>query len=68
MGGFGYLHLSFELIRDSGYDAMEDTLDEFLNDVHVETVSNLAASTEFSAQMAGDMSYANGEKWVKSEQ
>ena len=47
---------------------MEDTLDEFLNDVHVETVSNLAASTEFSAQMAGDMSYANGEKWVKSEQ
>ncbi|CAG7937172.1 unnamed protein product [Penicillium nalgiovense] len=49
--------------RDSGYDAMDDTLDESLNDVHAETSSNLTASTEFSAQMAGDMSYANGEKF-----
>jgi hypothetical protein len=48
--------------RDSGYDAMDDILDESLNDVHVETSSNLTASTDFSAQMAGDMSYANGEK------
>ena len=54
--------------RDSGYDAMDDILDESLNDVHVETSSNLTASTDFSAQMAGDMSYANGEKWVKSDQ
>ncbi|CAI7611426.1 unnamed protein product [Penicillium palitans] len=50
------------IYRDSGYDAMDDTLDEFPNDVYVETVPNLTASTEFSAQMAGDMSYANGEK------
>ncbi|KAJ5283359.1 hypothetical protein N7505_001339 [Penicillium chrysogenum] len=49
--------------RDSGYDTMDDTLDESLNDVHVETASNLTASTEFSAQMAGAMSYANGEKF-----
>ncbi|KAJ5866090.1 hypothetical protein N7534_000643 [Penicillium rubens] len=49
--------------RDSGYDAMDDILDESLNDVHVETSSNLTASTDFSAQMAGDMSYANGEKF-----
>ena len=48
--------------RDSGYGSMDDTLDESLNDVHVETASNLTASTEFSAQMAGDMSYANSEK------
>ncbi|CAG8108176.1 unnamed protein product [Penicillium nalgiovense] len=49
--------------RDSVYDAVDDTLDESLNDVHVETASNLTASTEISAQMAGDMSYANGEKF-----
>ncbi|KAJ6137050.1 hypothetical protein N7497_012302 [Penicillium chrysogenum] len=35
--------------RDSGYSAIEDTLDEFLNDIYIETVSNLATSTEFSA-------------------
>ncbi|KAJ5265220.1 uncharacterized protein N7525_007424 [Penicillium rubens] len=49
--------------RDSGYDSMDDTLDESLNDEHVETASNLTALTEFSAQMAGDMSYANGENF-----
>jgi hypothetical protein len=54
--------------RDSGYDSMDDTLDESLNDGYVETASNLTALTEFSAQMAGDMSYANGEKWVKPGQ
>ena len=49
--------------RDSGYDAMDDTLDDSsLNDVHAETASNITASTEFPTQMAGDMSYAKGEK------
>ncbi|KAG0155172.1 hypothetical protein PDIDSM_745 [Penicillium digitatum] len=50
--------------RDSGYDAMDDTLDDSsLNDVHVETASNVTASTEFSAQMTGDISYTKGEKF-----
>ncbi|KAJ5799645.1 transcriptional regulator family: Grainyhead/CP2 [Penicillium psychrosexuale] len=50
--------------RDSGYDAMDDTLDDSsLNDVRVETASNITASTEFSTQLAGDMSYAKGEKF-----
>lgn len=51
--------------RDTGYDVMDDTLDDSsLNDVRVETASNVTASTEFSSQLAGDMSYAKGEKWV----
>ncbi|KAK4862113.1 hypothetical protein LT330_003251 [Penicillium expansum] len=50
--------------RDTGYDAMDDTLDDSsLNDVHVETASSVTASTDFSAQMAGDMSYTKGEKF-----
>ena len=49
--------------RDTGYDVMDDTLDDSsLNDVRVETASNVTASTEFSSQLAGDMSYAKGEK------
>ncbi|KAJ5158563.1 CP2 transcription factor, partial [Penicillium coprophilum] len=50
--------------RDPGYDAMDDTLDDSsLNGAHVETASNVTASTELSAQTAGDMSYAKGEKF-----
>ncbi|KAI2732592.1 transcriptional regulator family: Grainyhead/CP2 [Penicillium roqueforti] len=50
--------------RDTGYDVMDDTLDDSsLNDVRVETASNVTASTEYSAQLAGDMSYAKGEKF-----
>ncbi|KAJ5950826.1 uncharacterized protein N7479_009239 [Penicillium vulpinum] len=50
--------------RDTGYDAMDDTLDDSsLNDAHIETASNVTASTDFPAQMAGDMSYAKGEKF-----
>ncbi|KGO72977.1 CP2 transcription factor [Penicillium italicum] len=49
--------------RDTGYDAMDDTLDDSLNDVQVETASNVTASTDFSAQMAGDISYTKGEKF-----
>ena len=49
--------------RDTSYDAMDDTLDDSsLNGVQAETASNVTASTDFSAQMAGDMSYAKGEK------
>lgn len=49
--------------RDTGYDAMDDTLDDSaLNDVNAETASNVTASTEFSAQIGGDMSYAKGEQ------
>ncbi|KAJ6143368.1 hypothetical protein N7471_002821 [Penicillium samsonianum] len=50
--------------RDTGYDAMDDTLDDSaLNDVNVETASNVTASTEISAQIGGDMSYAKGEQF-----
>ncbi|KAJ5188602.1 CP2 transcription factor [Penicillium cf. griseofulvum] len=50
--------------RDTGYDAMDDTLDDSsLNGAHIETASNVTASTEFSTQMAGDISYAKGEKF-----
>ncbi|KAJ5687689.1 hypothetical protein N7455_006737 [Penicillium solitum] len=50
--------------RDTAYDAMDDSLDDSsLNGVQAETASNVTASTDFSAQMAGDMSYAKGEKF-----
>jgi hypothetical protein len=48
--------------RDSGYDAMDDSMDNSsINDVQVETASN---ATDFSTQMSGlgDMSYTKGEK------
>jgi hypothetical protein len=51
--------------RDPGYDAMDDTLDDTsasMNDTHVETASNITASTDFSAQVGGDLAYTNGEK------
>jgi len=51
--------------RDSGYDAMDDSMDNSsINDVHADTASNITASTDFSAQMSGggDMSYNKGEK------
>ncbi|KAJ5382755.1 CP2 transcription factor [Penicillium concentricum] len=50
--------------RDTGYDAMDDTLDDSsLNDAHAETASSVTGSAEFPTQMAGDMSYAKGEKF-----
>ncbi|KAJ5561808.1 hypothetical protein N7535_003730 [Penicillium sp. DV-2018c] len=52
--------------RDAFHDVMDDTLDDTstsMNGTHVETASNMTASTDFSAHMGGDLGYTNGEKF-----